>query len=48
MAATRLVCRVPAADFRAIKGVVAVDVHSRPGDEVDYRTGDSNGRDLIR
>jgi hypothetical protein len=39
MAATRLVCRVPAADFQAIEGVVAVDVHCWPGDEVDCRTG---------
>ena len=39
VAATRLQSRVPAGELRSIKGVVAVDVHTRPGDPVDYRTG---------
>ncbi|MFD7921590.1 acetyl-CoA carboxylase biotin carboxylase subunit family protein [Streptomyces sp. NPDC059740] len=37
--ATRLDSRVPARELRAVDGVVAVDVHTRPGDRVDYRTG---------
>jgi biotin carboxylase len=37
--ATGLNSRVPAKELRSIDGVVAVEVHSRPGDAVDYRTG---------
>jgi biotin carboxylase len=37
--ATRLVSRVPAKALRAIDGVVSIDVRSRPGEAVDYRTG---------
>jgi biotin carboxylase len=37
--ATSLASRVPAAALRTVEGVVAIDVHSRQGDAVDYRTG---------
>lgn len=37
--ATRLATKVPAGELSAIDGVVAVDVHTRAGEPVDYRTG---------